>query len=164
MADTFADRLKAFGRNVKQKSQTVIDTQRLNMEIASEENRQSVLFEQYGRAMFARLADQPDETIDPLLREARAVQMKIDAGRARLDELRKAGRCENCGEKLPREAAFCPSCGAKVARETPEPANEAEPEAAPEPAPEADAFDEPAAEPVPETAEPSVPEADAPKQ
>lgn len=112
--DKLGESLAEVGRDVGQKAKDVSEIAKLKLDIRSKEDYVEKQFAALGRAYFEKNKDV--EGIEEaeqffLIKEA---QEEIERMKAEVLRIQGTEECEQCGAKMPENAAFCSNCGAKL--------------------------------------------------
>ncbi len=115
---TFFEEIKRNASNVTdkavKKTNELTSIAKLNVNVKSNENKLSYVFEEIGRLVYdAQSGENHDGEISDYIMKADKLKAEITAAKKQIAKLRKVVICEGCGNEISEESAFCSFCGLK---------------------------------------------------
>ena len=120
----FWDKLTEAGKNLKNKTQNLVDTKKIDFEITKQRSAINKLFMQIGKEYYEQFKDDAESPFAETIGQIAAAQKRIESLKAEEYKLKGYSYCPKCGAAVAFGSAFCPTCGSKM----PEPVQEAEEE------------------------------------
>ncbi len=98
------------------KTEEMVNLTKLKWELSETRRAVCAKMEDIGRAVYTAHTEgvSADEKLEMLFADVAALEEKIAAVTAQIDELRGAKACDECGANNPNTAGFCQNCGKKL--------------------------------------------------
>lgn len=112
--DKLGETLATAGKDVGQKAKDVSEAAKLRLDIRSKEDFVEKQYEALGKLYYEEHKDEPDcEQAEQIFLIKEALE-EIERMKAEVLKIHGSTECQDCGAKMPEEAAFCSNCGAKL--------------------------------------------------
>lgn len=110
-----AKTLESGANKVAKKSGVLVEISKLNINVASEEEKAKNLYEQLGKAIFEDYTK--GHTVDEAMigdcNDILEIEKNIKELKVRINILKNIKKCPNCDTEMKLNTVYCPKCGAK---------------------------------------------------
>lgn len=108
--------LSKITRTITKTSGDVVKTTKLNINLASEEEKLKALYIDIGKKVHEIYAygGSLGEFFDNKYNELLTVKENIDRIKSEIDSVKGTKTCSNCGKTISKSSEFCPKCGMKM--------------------------------------------------
>ncbi len=118
--DEVKGKLTQAGQSTMQKTQELTEIARINGRITEAKDKINELYGQIGYEICHSYAQNPLPEVAELMAKVSELHDSIEAGKERINTIKSASLCPNCGAKIKPNMMFCSECGSKLpAREQP---------------------------------------------
>ncbi len=101
-----------------QKTKDMTETMRYTSMISDEEKNIRSYYTKLGEMFFTEVKDNPEGEYVSVVDQIKSAMAHIDECRSKIDEIKAAGKCANCGAPIAPDDTFCAVCGTKIERKT----------------------------------------------
>ncbi len=112
--DNMDKTLSHLGQSAIKKTKDMSETVRLSSLIREEEEKQTELLQKMGEYVYQKFPETIDEQLKSLREQIMKSKEKVEQCNARVNELKGAERCPECGAVISSGSVFCSMCGANV--------------------------------------------------
>ena len=112
--DNMDKTLSHLGQSEIKKTKDMSETVRLSSLIREEEEKQTELLQKMGEYVYQKFPETIDEQLKSLREQIMKSKEKVEQCNARVNELKEAERCPECGAVISSGSVFCSMCGANV--------------------------------------------------
>lgn len=111
----FTKSVENSAKSVAKKSGGVMESSKLNKEVASEEDRINKNYMEIGKLVFAKFKEGESfgEDLGSLCSEIVEIQENIEDLKEKIAFLKNMKLCPNCRREMDINTSFCPDCGTK---------------------------------------------------
>lgn len=110
-----------FGKKVSNASQTTIqktknmaDIAKLNSMISDEEKKKNEIFLALGKLYYEKAKDLSEADFMEQIEAITAANERIEENKAKIEQIKKMGKCPQCGETVSNNSSFCSACGYRI--------------------------------------------------
>jgi hypothetical protein len=111
---SFMDKVKSGFSEAGSKAKTVVEVNKLKLQIGNKQKEIEKLYQNIGRAFFlnaaGRTADGAEADYTPSIENILRLEQEIEENQKQIKVLSNEKDCV-CGKPAPLEARFCPNCG-----------------------------------------------------
>lgn len=113
--DNFTKKVTETAKAVGKKSGEIVEVTKLNMNVATEEDKITKAYTDIGRTVYEAFAagENVPENFKELCEKVVEYKKNIEDMKQKILELKNLKLCPACSAELESETAFCPKCGAK---------------------------------------------------
>lgn len=114
VAGKFGESVERGAKTVSTNSKKFAEKTKVKREISDIENDINSDYITLGKALFEKIANEPDSEYAATINDIKEKNAKLDELKAALYALEDKMFCTNCGAQIKKEQLFCDKCGAKV--------------------------------------------------
>ena len=114
----FLDKAKELVGITGQKTEEVINVQKLRFSAASVTNKISKNYENLGKLYYQSKVSGKDETenLTPIIEEIDKLTEELESLKNQIAEIKGSIICSKCKEQVSETCEFCPKCGEKLSK------------------------------------------------
>ena len=114
VAGKFGESVERGAKTVSNNSKKFAEKTKVKREISDIENEINNAYITLGKALFEKIANEPDSEYVDTVNDIKEKNSKLDELKAALFALEDKMFCTNCGAQIKKDQLFCDKCGAKV--------------------------------------------------
>ncbi len=126
--DALGKTISEKGKEAAQKAKVLTETMQLKGQISTEENNIQLAYREIGKLAYDSQLQAEAEAYSEWFDKVREAKERILELEKKINEVEGIRICQNCGTKIPRDAAFCNQCGIKSDQGAPKLPESEEPE------------------------------------
>lgn len=109
--EDFTKTLNNLGQDALKNAKKLKNIALLNIDIASEEDKQKNNFTALGKLYYETHAVCPDGALAEICAQIKKSDEKIAELKSKLSKVKGMERCDGCGAEIKTDSVFCPYCG-----------------------------------------------------
>lgn len=117
--DDLGKKISDASQSTIQKTKDMADTAKLSSLISEEEKSIRANYTIIGEICYNAMKDNPEPDYAQYVSLITESKNKIEDYQNKIDEMKRRGKCTNCGATIALDDTFCAACGQKIIKEEP---------------------------------------------
>lgn len=114
--DDISKKLSDVSQATIQKTKDMTDTMKYSSVISDEEKSIKTNYAKLGELYYNEIKDCAEGVYGPIVAQINESVARIEECRIKIEEIRSANKCPNCGASISSDDLFCAACGTKIER------------------------------------------------